>query len=100
MFEIEDTVYMLTTCYFKLHDHQSYIDTFTKYVQMFPSASWAFANLGRALLEAKDYKGAFLRLSTAKRLGHWKSVDVELAHARKMLRKDGPLKNKPTLTAI
>lgn len=87
-YEIEYTVHKLGICYDKLGDVQSYLDVYTSYVQMFPKEPWAFANLGRALLYAKNYKGAVLRLSTAKRLGNKKSVDVQLARAKKMLLKN------------
>jgi tetratricopeptide (TPR) repeat protein len=83
-FEIEYTVQKLGFCYYKLRDLQSYIDTYTSYVQMVPNASWAMVNLGCALLRAKDYKGAVLRLLRAKKLGS-KSVNAELNQARKML---------------
>lgn len=87
MFDLEYTVDKLGICYDKLRDVQSYIEVFTRYVQIVPNAGWAFANLGRALLHVKDYKGATLRLATAKRLGRGSSVAGELAHAKKMLRK-------------
>jgi hypothetical protein len=53
---------------------------------MFPSAPWAHANLGCALLRANDYKGAVLRLSKANQLGIKKSIAVELKQAKKMLK--------------
>ncbi len=85
-YEIEDTLKKLGNCYYELRDIRSYIDVYTRYVQMTPDAAWAFANLGCALLRVKDYKGAFLRLSTAKRLGVKESVASELALAKKMAR--------------
>ena len=86
MFEIDYTVQKLGFCYYKLNDLKSYIDTYASYLQMFPNASWAYANLGSALLRAKDYKGAVLKLSRAKQLGTKKSVAQELERARKMLK--------------
>jgi len=83
--DLEDTVDKLGMCYHKLHDVRSYIELFTRYVQMFPNAGWAFVNLGRALLFVNDYKSATLRLSTAKRLGHGKIVGTELARAKQMM---------------
>jgi tetratricopeptide (TPR) repeat protein len=91
-FEIEDTLYKLGSCYYKLHDIQSYIEVYTHYIQMVPNAVWAFANLGCALLHAKDYKGAALRLGRASQLGIKKSVAVELAQAKKMFLKELALK--------
>jgi len=83
MFEIEDTVDKLGFCYTKLGDLRSYIQIFTTYVRIFPRASWAFANLGRALLQAGDYRGAVLRLSRANKLGGTKSAATELSRAKK-----------------
>jgi Tfp pilus assembly protein PilF len=87
MFQIEDTVHKLGFCYYKLRDLQSYIDVYTDYVRIAPEASWAYANLGCALLRAKDYKHAVLRLKRAAELGIKKSIAVELARAKKMLRR-------------
>jgi len=86
-FKVDDTVSKLGFCYYKLHDQRAYLNVYTSFVQMFPNESWAIANLGCALLQAKDYRGAMLRLSRAKQLGIKNGVDVELAQAKKMLLK-------------
>jgi tetratricopeptide (TPR) repeat protein len=84
-FNVEDTVYKLGDCYYKLRDLQAYIDILKRYLKMAPNASWAAANLGCALLREKDYKGAVRWLSKANKLGVRNSVAVELAQAKKML---------------
>jgi tetratricopeptide (TPR) repeat protein len=87
LFRVEDTVYKLGECYCKLYDLQSFIDIYKRYLQMVPNAAWAAANLGGALLRAKDYRHAVLWLSRAKQLGVKHSVDVDLARAKKMVMK-------------
>ena len=82
LYEVEETVDRLGECYYRLNDLRAYIRLFQTYVQMFPKASWAFANLGRAFLQAKDYKAALLNLSIAKRLGK-KNIDIPFEVARK-----------------
>lgn len=84
VFDLEDTVDKLGICYQKLHDVRSYIEVFGSYIQLFPNAGWAFANLGRALLCARDYRGAVLRLSRANQLGTRKGVAGELARAKRL----------------
>ena len=86
-FEIEDTVDKLGYCYHKLNDVSAYVEVFTKYVKLYPSAAWAYANLGRALLHKKDYKGAVLRLAKANQLRPTKQRANELARAKKTLLK-------------
>jgi Tfp pilus assembly protein PilF len=88
LYKIEDTVYKLGECYYKLRDLQSYIDILKRYLQMVPNASWAAVNLGCALLLARDYKGAVQWLSKANKLGVRSGVAVELARAKKMLKKE------------
>jgi Flp pilus assembly protein TadD len=56
-------------------------------VEIVPNAGWAFANLGCALLRAKDYKGAILRLKRAVQLGTKNSFTRELNGAKEMLGK-------------
>jgi len=84
-FEIDDTVDKLGLCYFKMRDVQSYIALFTKFLEKFPSASWACANLGRALLYTNDYKRAAHWLSKARDSNGKKSVLRDLARAERML---------------
>jgi tetratricopeptide (TPR) repeat protein len=93
-FEMEDTIYKLGFCYYKLRDLKSYIEVFASYVRINPNAAWAFANLGHALLDAKDYKGAVLRLSRASQLGVKKNIAVELARARELLRMESGTRNR------
>jgi len=83
MFSIEDTIDKLGFCYFKLRDVHSYIEVYTAYVQMFPDASWAIANLGRALMQIKDYKRAVIRFSRALQLQNSKRLIAELTRAKK-----------------
>ena len=86
LFKVEDTVYKLGECYCKLHDLQSFIDVYTRYLKMVPNASWAAANLGGALLRTRDHRDAVRWLTRAKQLGNRKkSVAVDLARAKKML---------------
>lgn len=87
-FQVEDTVDKLGLCYKELRDVQSYIDLFTAYLRRVPDASWALANLGRAMLYAGDYKGAVLRLSKARAIGVRISVDAELSRAKELLLKE------------
>lgn len=79
MIEIDDTVDKLGMCYRNMKDARSYIKLFERYVQMFPNAAWAYANLGRALLYVKKYKKAALRLSRANQLGCNVSNDLKVA---------------------
>ena len=88
-FEMEETIDKLGLCYFKLRELQAYIDVFTAYVKSNPTASWAFANLGRALLESKDYSGAVSYLRQAEQLGVKNSVAVWLAQAEEAQAADG-----------
>ncbi len=88
-FRVEDTVYKLGECYCELRDLQSFIDVYRRYLQMVPKAPWAAYNLGGALLRTKDYKHAVLWLTRAKQLGNRKKhVVIELAKAKKMLKKE------------
>lgn len=57
-FELEDTVYKLSTCYYMRSDLDSYISLFRRYLEIVSASSWAAANLGYALFAAKDYKRA------------------------------------------
>ena len=84
-FEMQETVDKLGLCYFKLHKLQAYVDLFIAYVKLKPTESWAFANLGRALLEAKDYPGAVSCLRRAEQLGVKNSVASWLAEAQEAL---------------
>jgi len=88
--EIEDTMDKLGICYQKLGAVQEYIEVFTRYVQMFPSAAWAYVNLGRALLWTGDYRGAVLRLGRAKRLDPNRRVTEDLERAKQLLAKKNP----------
>ena len=87
LYKVEDTVYKLSDCYYKLRDLRSFIDILTLYLKIAPNASWAAANLGCALLRARDYKRAFRWLSRANQLGVRNSLVDELAIARRMLKK-------------
>ena len=81
--KVDDTVYKLGECYIALRDLQSFIDVYTRYLEMVPNASWAATNLGRALFRAKDYKRAILWLIRARQLGNKdENVAAELAKAR------------------
>ena len=84
-FEIDDTIYKLGYCYHKLNALEEYIAVYSEFVAQFPQSGWAFANLGRALLKAKDYKKAALKLIRAKQLGNFKNIDLDLAKAKKRL---------------
>lgn len=86
-YSLEDTVQKLGFCFYKLRDLDSYIDVYMRYIQLVPDAGWAFANLGCALLRAKDYSGAILRLKRAMQLGTRNSYAREINHARQMLAK-------------
>ena len=86
-FALEDTVQKLGFCFYKLRDLNSFIEIYTRYIQLVPDAGWAFANLGCALLRAKDYRGAILRLQRAMQLGTKSSYDQEINHAKQMLAK-------------
>jgi len=89
LFRVEDTVYKLGECYYKLNDLHSFIDIYTRYLQIAPNAAWAATNLGCALLRAKDYKHAVLWLSKGKQLGNRKkSIAAELVRANEMLMKE------------
>lgn len=81
--EMDDTVYKLGTCYYKLQKLQKCIDLYEAYVVMAPREGWALNNLGSALLHAKEYKRAILRLRQAFRLNPQGSVAEELARARR-----------------
>jgi Tfp pilus assembly protein PilF len=85
-YEIDDTADKLGLCYCNIGDTESYIDLYTRYLKMFPRAFWAAANLGRALLYRRDYKGAIHWLSIAsQRRKNKKAVLCDLARAKKML---------------
>lgn len=85
MHEMEDTVDKLGLCYYNLEDVQSYIGLHTGYLKMCPRAYWAAANLGRALLYVKDYRGAVRWLSVASKGGkNKKGLLSDLARARQM----------------
>jgi tetratricopeptide (TPR) repeat protein len=84
-FDLDDTVQKLAFCYYKRHDLKLYIDLYTRYLQSFPNAAWAQANLGYAYLFAKDYKRAAIWLSRAARLATKRGVLIDLARVRKML---------------
>ena len=88
-FRREDTVHNLGACYNKLGDIQSYIDLYQRYLEGVPTAGWAAANLGSALLHAKDYRGAVLKLTRARQLGTRVCVDEKLALAKRLYREKG-----------
>ena len=85
-YAVEEMVHKLGHCYFKLNDVHACIELYKNYVLLEPDSDWATANLGSAMLHAKDYKGAVLRLTRAARLGS--SVEDDLAKAKKLYRKE------------
>jgi protein O-GlcNAc transferase len=88
-FEIEDTVDKLGICYQKLGSLRPYIEVFTRYIEMCPSATWAHSNLGRALLQVGDYRGAVLRLARARRLNPNSGSLADLERAKRLLGEKG-----------
>lgn len=84
--DLDEVVQKIGFCCFKLRDLSGYIDIYSRFVNRYPGASWAYANLGAALIRAKDYKGAVLRLTRAKQLGS-KSVDLDLKKAKEVMRR-------------
>lgn len=87
LFEIEDTLYKLGYCFFKLKDSRSYVEIYRRYLQMVPDCGWAAANLGCRLFSLKHYHGAAYWLSIAQQVGTKASVRNELARARRMASK-------------
>jgi tetratricopeptide (TPR) repeat protein len=85
----EMTVYQLGVCYFHMADIDAYIEVYTRYLESEPSAGWAAANLGRALLHARNYRGAVLWLLKAKRLAGDSEVLKDLEKAQRCLRQTG-----------
>jgi Tfp pilus assembly protein PilF len=86
--EIEDTVYKVGQCCYKLRDLQGYIEVYKRYLQMAPNTPWAAANLGCALLRGKQYRGAVFWLTRAHELGVKESVIPELERAKDALAKN------------
>jgi Tfp pilus assembly protein PilF len=84
VYDLEDTIYKLGSCYLNLGDPDSYKKLYTTYIKMAPDSAWAYANLGHCLLGLKDFRGAALNLLRAKRAG-WKSVDADLNLAKRGL---------------
>jgi Tfp pilus assembly protein PilF len=85
LFKRKNIFRKLGECYRALRDPQSFIDVYKRYLEHVPNASWAAANLGSALLFAKDYKSAVRWLARAKQLGNRnKYLAVDLAQAKKM----------------
>ncbi len=85
--DMDDTVYKLGICYQKLSDVRPYIDVYKRYSAIVPSAGWAAANVGYALLHIRDYRGAVLWLSRAQRMDSSKRIELALARARNGLAK-------------
>lgn len=85
--ELEDTVYKAGYCCYKLRDLQGYVDVYRRYLRMAPKTPWAAANLGCALLRAKQYHDAVFWLTRAHELGVKNSVIPQLERAKSALRK-------------
>lgn len=82
--DVVRTVDRLGCCYRELNLLPDYIELFTSFLQRFPSEGWAVANLGSALLHAKEYKRAAICLKRAKKLGVkgvQKQLDIALSAA-------------------
>lgn len=84
--DLEDTVHKLGNCYHRLHDIKSYVEIYTRYLEMEPRAGWAASNLGGALLHSRDFQRAVLVLTKANRLKQTSDVASKLERARKCLR--------------
>jgi tetratricopeptide (TPR) repeat protein len=96
-FKLDDTVYKLGECYWKLRDLPSLIDVYRRYLAIAPKAPWAASNLGGALLRSGDPKNALRWLLKAKRLGGFsKNATSDLSEARRMLLKKS--KQQKTIT--
>jgi len=82
--EEEETLWKLGRCYFEMNDVRSFIAAYERYANERPDSSWAAANLGRALLHAKEFQRAGVWLLRAKRLGaRSKDVDEDIQAAKK-----------------
>jgi tetratricopeptide (TPR) repeat protein len=75
---IDQTVYNLGTCYYKLRKIDLYILLYSRFLQINNKAAWAAYNLAGAYFDKHQYKRAALMYSKARKLGIKKDTDQQI----------------------
>jgi tetratricopeptide (TPR) repeat protein len=86
---LDQTVYNLGTCYYKLRKIDLYISLYSRFLEINNKVAWAAYNLAGAYFDKHQYKKAALMYSKARKLGIIKDTDEQI---KKSIRKLNSLK--------